>query len=203
MLPPGESAHGFFYFRTGHRSGSTCISKDLAGSLVGQGAVLFRDSARYSYFAGLSSVLGFAAAGFALGAAGFGFAAPWLWVWLLSGFAVAGAGPSRLTVNANNTHGREPVCHSRSAGSPGDLVDHILPLDHLAENCVLAVQVRRGDFRDEELAASRVRTRIRHSEAARPIERQRRVELVGITSVPPVPYPVGSPPWIMNPGMTR
>jgi hypothetical protein len=23
MLPPGESAHGFFYFRTGHRSGST------------------------------------------------------------------------------------------------------------------------------------------------------------------------------------
>ena len=23
MLPPGESAHGFFYFRTAHRSGAS------------------------------------------------------------------------------------------------------------------------------------------------------------------------------------
>jgi len=36
MLPPGESAHGFFYFRTGHRSGSTVYLKGLQEASSGK-----------------------------------------------------------------------------------------------------------------------------------------------------------------------
>jgi hypothetical protein len=36
MLPPGESAHGFFYFRTGHRSGSTLYISGLQEASTGK-----------------------------------------------------------------------------------------------------------------------------------------------------------------------
>lgn len=36
MLPPGESAHGFFYFRTGHRSGSTLYVTGLEEAATGK-----------------------------------------------------------------------------------------------------------------------------------------------------------------------
>lgn len=41
MLPPGESAHGFFYFRTGHRSGSNLYIKDLQEASTGKELFFF------------------------------------------------------------------------------------------------------------------------------------------------------------------
>src|SRR3954451_13389494 len=50
---------------------------------------------------------------------------------------------------------------------PLDLVDHVHPVDDLAENRVLAVEPRRGvGGHDEELAAVRVRAGVRHRQRA-------------------------------------
>src|SRR5579871_1052781 len=47
-----------------------------------------------------------------------------------------------------------------------DRVDHILPLGHLTEHRVLAVEPIGHYMRDEELAAVGVRTRVGHRKAA-------------------------------------
>jgi hypothetical protein len=41
MLPPGESAHGFFYFRTGHRSGSSVYIRGLQEASTGKELFFF------------------------------------------------------------------------------------------------------------------------------------------------------------------
>jgi hypothetical protein len=41
MLPPGESAHGFFYFQTGHRNGSTFYVTGLKDASSGQELFFF------------------------------------------------------------------------------------------------------------------------------------------------------------------
>lgn len=41
MLPPGESAHGFFYFRTGHRSGATLYISGLKEASTGNDLFFF------------------------------------------------------------------------------------------------------------------------------------------------------------------
>jgi len=41
MLPPGESAHGFFYFRTGHRSGSSLYITGLQEASTGKDLFYF------------------------------------------------------------------------------------------------------------------------------------------------------------------
>jgi hypothetical protein len=41
MLPPGESAHGFFYFRTGHRSGATLYISGLQEAASGKDLFFF------------------------------------------------------------------------------------------------------------------------------------------------------------------
>jgi hypothetical protein len=41
MLPPGESAHGFFYFRTGHRSGATLYLTGLQEAATGKDLFYF------------------------------------------------------------------------------------------------------------------------------------------------------------------
>ncbi len=41
MLPPGESAHGFFYFQTGHRSGATVFVKGLREAASGKELLYF------------------------------------------------------------------------------------------------------------------------------------------------------------------
>lgn len=41
MLPPGESAHGFFYFQTGHRSGSSFYLTGLKDAATGQELFFF------------------------------------------------------------------------------------------------------------------------------------------------------------------
>jgi hypothetical protein len=41
MLPPGESAHGFFYFRTGHRSGATLYISGLQEAGTGKDLFFF------------------------------------------------------------------------------------------------------------------------------------------------------------------
>lgn len=41
MLPPGESAHGFFYFRTGHRSGSNLYVTGLQEASSGKELFFF------------------------------------------------------------------------------------------------------------------------------------------------------------------
>jgi hypothetical protein len=41
MIPPGESASGFFYFRTGHKSGSTLVVSGLNEAGSGQELMFF------------------------------------------------------------------------------------------------------------------------------------------------------------------
>ena len=41
MLPPGESAYGFFYFRTGHRSGATLYITGLQNASTGKELFFF------------------------------------------------------------------------------------------------------------------------------------------------------------------
>jgi hypothetical protein len=41
MLPPGESANGFFYFRTGHRNGSSFYLTGLEDAATGQDLFFF------------------------------------------------------------------------------------------------------------------------------------------------------------------
>ena len=41
MLPPGESAHGFFYFRTGHRSGASLYISGLKEASTGKDLFFF------------------------------------------------------------------------------------------------------------------------------------------------------------------
>src|SRR5271169_5476322 len=56
----------------------------------------------------------------------------------------------------------------------GDLVDHILPLDHFAEDGVLAGEPRSGRDGDKELAAVCSRTTIGHCQLAGFVETVRR-----------------------------
>src|SRR6266550_1520793 len=62
--------------------------------------------------------------------------------------------------------------------APCDLRHQILPLDHLAEDGVAAVQVRDRHFGDEELRSVGVRPRIGHRQQSRPIELLPALELV-------------------------
>ncbi len=41
MIPPGESASGFFYFQTGHRSGSKLYVSGLRDAISGQEILYF------------------------------------------------------------------------------------------------------------------------------------------------------------------
>jgi hypothetical protein len=41
MIPPGESASGFFYFQTGHRSGSTLFVSGLRDAASNQELIYF------------------------------------------------------------------------------------------------------------------------------------------------------------------
>jgi hypothetical protein len=41
MIPPGESAHGFFYFQTGHRTGSTLFVSGLKNATTNQELIYF------------------------------------------------------------------------------------------------------------------------------------------------------------------
>ena len=41
MLPPGESGHGFFYFRTGHRPGAKLYVTGLMDAATGKDLFYF------------------------------------------------------------------------------------------------------------------------------------------------------------------
>jgi hypothetical protein len=41
MIPPGESASGFFYFQTGHRTGSTLFVSGLKDAAAGRELIYF------------------------------------------------------------------------------------------------------------------------------------------------------------------
>src|SRR5215213_6419608 len=73
--------------------------------------------------------------------------------------------------------GCRPIARARAGAA--DALHDIHAVDDLAEHRVPVVEVRRRRERDEELAAVRVWTRIRHREDARLGVAQRRVEFVG------------------------
>src|SRR3974390_2511134 len=63
--------------------------------------------------------------------------------------------------------------------SVGNLVCHILPFHHFAENRVAIVEPRRWSYGDKELAAIRVGTGIGHRQLASLGVLQKRMEFVG------------------------
>ena len=74
----------------------------------------------------------------------------------------------------------------------------------LAEEGVVAVELRRGGDSDEELRAVGVGAGVGHGEAAGYVEAQGRGDLVAqVVAGVARPSASGSPPWIMKPGMTR
>ena len=112
-------------------------------------------------------------------------------------FRLAALDPHRLHHDVLERPVRRTCRHASDALHEADVVA-------LAEDGVAIVEVRGQDLRHEELAAVRVRARVRHREQRAAVVAQRRVELVGeAIAGPPLPVPVGSPPWIMKRGITR
>ena len=111
----------------------------------------------------------------------------------------------RRSTDSMTTGSRRPVHRPGRRG--GDRVDdraRVRVLD-LAEDRVLAVQVRRRADRDEELRAVGARPGVGHREQVRAVELQLGVELVLERGSPGRRgrRRAGQPPWIMNPSMTR
>ena len=102
----------------------------------------------------------------------------------MSGFRAGAGGSTRrartnaLERDAEDLHGTQrPIFFAD--GHAGDYPDKLLAFHYLTENGVLAIQMWRGDFRDEELAASGTWTGVCHGQLPWRIEAQRRIKFVG------------------------
>ena len=90
----------------------------------------------------------------------------------------------------------------RPRGERGDRIDHLHPLGDPPEDRV-AVGQPVVLVHDEELAAVGVGSGVGHRHRAPGVLPGPSSSSRNLYPGPPLPVPVGSPPWIMKPGMTR
>ena len=95
-----------------------------------------------------------------------------------------------------------PACRRAGLRLPNP-VDNVHAFDYLPEDRVLPVEEIVVGKVDEELGAARVGPGICHGDRTAVVPVAGGELVLDRVTGPPLPVPVGSPPWIMKPLMTR